>query len=184
MAVFTFEGVAAPVVVYNFKESVREIKEKFPERARELIPAFAGGFFATPLTEEMLYNPDAKFTGEEKDYLKDHLGGHVIWMEEESPSIFPREELLAILLHEQGHIENGDLPHDSGIRGVIVDNKKEIAADAYAAKRCGKKKMAKALRRAFYTIGLRASGDKKKAAEIAKEIMANDDIQLRLIALS
>ena len=42
MAVFTFEGVAAPVVVYNFKESVREIKEKFPERARELIPAFAG----------------------------------------------------------------------------------------------------------------------------------------------
>ena len=67
-----------------------------------------------------------------------------------------KDQLIAIVLHEAGHVANGDVEKMADVKpGVVVLNPSmELSADAYAAKYVGKENLAAALIRVCELTGI------------------------------
>ena len=182
MAVFIIDGVAAPLVTYNFKDTMRAIRgSDLPDKSAR-IAAAAGGFMASPLTAEMLDDDRIEFTEEEKKFLLPHIGSGLIWVEENTYTRYPVLELRGILLHEEAHIVYRDI-YQPGAVGIIENQEFEIRADAYAASKVGKKVMAKALRRTMFLVAEKRFGRSQEAWDMAREILECPEALQRLDAL-
>lgn len=177
MAIYFIEGVSAPVVGYNFEKSVAALPVLCPKK----VAVLAGGFFCTQLPPGVLEDPRSEFSPEEQKALQGYVGKEIIWMEESSLELFTKQQLMAILRHEEAHIINGDL---EGVEGIVDDLDAELAADAYAAKTVGKKAMKFALMKAVWHIVKRTSvrGKFGKIIEFLS-IIGSGDIKQRLDAL-
>ena len=181
MAVFIIDGVAAPLVTYNFKKTVKAIRENNLPDATARIAAAACGFMASALTETMLHDQRMEFAEEEKEFLLPYVGGGVIWVEENTHKRYPDQELMGIILHEDAHILNGDvfIPE----QGILDNMEFELRADAYASARVGKKVMAKALRRTMFLIAEKRFGATPQTWEMGRSLLDNPSLTQRLDAL-
>jgi hypothetical protein len=148
-----------------------------------------GGVFCISWTSEAVHNPelwDGKYV-----HCDERVPGFV-------PVIVCHEmianslggNIVAAFLHEEGHIINGDIdvnsdPDVSGIK--LLDNiDHEIRADAYAASMVGKKKVKKAILRAFKTlwhINPKIQKKYKSPKRMLKAIRKNTNMKKRMAAL-
>ena len=124
----------------------------------------SGGFMVTKCPREVLESPEvlAKFKelGLKKGDIQaaKQMADHcVINMLTDMANLLPEWVVEAILLHEVGHVVNGDLGKtvdpSQKVNGIYINAAAEIAADAYAVKRVGKKTFAKALVYVLETMG-------------------------------
>ncbi len=175
MAVFTFDSICAPVIPYNFEVSAKAVGYH-----ADAMPALACGFFTTTLSAELMENPVAMFSEEDKVALKEYVGKGVIWMEESSPDLYPNDELFGILKHEEAHIVYGDTVTGD----ADVNDLQELRADAYAASYCGKTTMTKALQRTILLTAEREFGKGVEAINKANKALENNNhLKLRFKAL-
>ena len=162
-----------PVIPYNFKAACGL-------NPVEVHPLLAGGFFVSPLPEEVLTNPACGCSPEDIEALKPFVGQNVLWMEETSQSLYPEEELKAILLHEEAHLLFDHLSKKQGIEPVL---EQELEADAFAASHIGKAAIRKAIIRTTFIIAQRRHGGGEKVTNMAKRILRCEDMAPRIAAL-
>lgn len=115
--------MTSPVIIAseaNFGEDLRKLA------------IITGGVFALGVTERNYSTliENVPLGGK----LKIRIGLPVVFVSEEVADILSKEELAAIIAHEQGHIELG---HLDGAVGLVNNEDCEFAADEYAASRHG-----------------------------------------------
>jgi hypothetical protein len=162
-----------PIIPYNFKAACGV-------NPLETHPLLAGGFFVSPLSDEVLTNPACECSPEDVVALRPFVGQNVLWMEESSSSLYPPDELKAILLHEQAHLLFDHLSKKQGIEPVL---EQELEADTYAADHVGKDTIRKAIIRTAFIVAQRRHGGGEKATNMAKRILRCEDMAPRIAAL-
>ena len=124
----------------------------------------AGGFLVSKCPLDTLELPEVLAKFQELNLKKSDINAAkqladypVIGVLTDVVELLPKWVTDAMILHEVGHIVNGDLGKivdvSQQVNGFYLNADAEIAADAYAAERVGKKTFAKALVCLLETIG-------------------------------
>lgn len=192
MSIVRIEGIRFPVEV----TSVAILRNIGDDTAKHVVKtlALAGGAITTHIKQEQIdvLLADA---GIDEIWKKDFRSGAVkegplITVLEDWIGRLTPEEQMAILLHEEAHILNGDCDRvmevvDMGGVFFKVDLEAELAADAYASERVSKTAMLMALIKVIQFMSAsfaRASG--RDGQEIYLELTTEATMAARIAALS
>lgn len=149
------EGIKTPVITESYASIVGAVGIEMAKNVLVL-----GGLYAILLSQESkdaLSEEDREIG--EKPY---------IFVLKEVADKITEDELKACLLHEEGHVINGDLENNKN-GGLVMDNEAELRADTYAASIVGKAMVKQGL-----TAALRAQAD--LLVELAGSSLTTDEI--------
>lgn len=177
--------------------SIETLKRFGPEVLKKVL--LSGGMFAVhiPMNGVMNLPMDVMRVAKrsELDCLQMLEGSSTIQVVKEFGEQLSSKDMDALLLHEEGHIRHGhERPeHVAGkqvIHGILVDLQAELDADAYAAKRVGKRQMAIALTHAIeVTVNMMSTKfgtvprDEGLHSKALTAFMMNEQFRTRIAAL-